>query len=108
MKQSLVLAVLAALPCALSACCSGVEARFFEVRDAANGRTAYTADTALVPLEVFDPKYVDRTGHLVRVDRPTVVRRMSEADWLAATSGAGYGLSYCTQHKACWASVHEK
>ena len=108
MKKLFVLAVLAALPAALTACCSGVEARFWQMRDEASGRTAFTADTALVPLDVFDPKYVDASGREVRLDRPVSVRQMTETEWTAATGGAGYGLSYCTQHKACWASVRPK
>ena len=105
MKKTFTLALLAAVPFALSACCSASEARFWEVRDGASGATAYTVDTARVQLETIPTVYVDGAGRSVLVGRVELVRQMPEADWLAATSGAGYALKYCGVRKACWAAV---
>ncbi|RYD17414.1 MAG: hypothetical protein EOP88_26705 [Verrucomicrobiaceae bacterium] len=108
MSRLLSLAVVAVLPLVFSACCSHAQPRFWKVRDTKNGATAYTVDTAAVPttsLVARDIRYVDTGGKLVEVRNPKMVREMPEAEWKAATSGAGYSLWYCGHRKACWAKA---
>jgi hypothetical protein len=109
MNKLFALAVLA-LPFAFAGChsCEPELARFWEVRDSATGVTAYTVDTAMVTAYSMDAKYVNASGTYVNVDQPTPVRQISQAEWVAATSGAGFGLHYCPMRKQCWASVREK
>lgn len=108
MQKLLAVLVLAASALLPAACCSSSEARFWEVRDTATGRTAFTVDTVGVPFEEISEKFVDASGRAVRVDAPQRVRQMSEAEYSTATSGAGFGVSYCPMRKKCWATAHEK
>lgn len=92
----------------LSACCSDAQPRFWQVRDTADGRTAYTVDTVAVPsssLMPVDIKYVDAAGNCVDVVSPKPVRQMSEQEWRTATSGGRYSLRYCGLRKNCWAKA---
>jgi len=105
MNKLLALVVLA-LPVTLAGCiCDKTEARFWEVKDSKSGVMAFTVDTAKVTAYSIDTKYVDASGQYVTVEAPAPVRQMTEAEWLAATGGASYGLLYCGMRKACWASV---
>jgi hypothetical protein len=108
--KSLSLAALVASAALVSAChsCPPSEARFWEVRDAVSGVTAYTVDTAKVGFETIDTKFVDRNGALVVVDRPASKHEMSESDWVAATHGASWALHWCVRRQACWAAVRER
>ena len=108
MTKLATLALLAALSVSLSACCSSSEARFWQLRDAATGRTAYAVDTAHVQLGRIEDKYVDASGRFVRVDHPEVVRQLSESEYSAATGGAGFGVHYCPSLRGCWAIAHDK
>lgn len=111
MKTSLTVAILATLPFMLAACCSDAQPRFWKVRDAKGGGTAYTVDTAAVPassLTPIDMKYVDATGKYVTLGSPKLVREMSEQEWKTATSGARYSLFYCGHRKACWAKAKDR
>jgi hypothetical protein len=104
-------AILAALPLMLSACCSDAQPRFWNVRDAKGGGTAYTVDTAAVPASTLTPsdmKYVDAAGKYVNVVIPVLVREMPEPEWRVATSGARYSLRYCGIRKACWAKAKDR
>lgn len=101
-------ALLGLAAASLSACCSSSEARFWEVRDVATGRTAYTVDTAGVPFEDIAEHFVDPSGRSVRLDAAQRVRQLSEAEYTTATSGAGYGISYCPERKKCWGMPHAK
>lgn len=111
MKRLLTIAILTALPFMLAACCSDAQPRFWKVRDAKGGATAYTVDTAAVPTHSLMPsdlKYVDAAGKYVAVVSPTLVREMSEQQWQVATSGARYSLRYCGSRKACWAKAKDR
>jgi hypothetical protein len=104
-------AFLTTLPFLLAACCSDTQPRFWKVRDAKGGATAYTVDTAAVPTNSLMPsdlKFVDAAGKYVKVVRPTLVREMSEQEWQVATSGARYSLRYCGIRKACWAKAKDR
>ncbi|MCF7730753.1 MAG: YgdI/YgdR family lipoprotein [Akkermansiaceae bacterium] len=108
MKNLHNLAVLTILSLMLSACCSDAQPRFWQVRDTADGRTAYTVDTVAVPsssLMPVDIKYVDAAGNCVDVVSPKPVRQMSEQEWRTATSGGRYSLRYCGLRKNCWAKA---
>lgn len=108
MSRPLSLAVVAVLPLVFSACCSKAQPRFWKARDVKSGVTAYTVDTLAVPttsLLARDIRYVDAGGKVVEVQNPKMVREMQEAEWKAATSGAGYSLWYCGHRKACWAKA---
>lgn len=108
MKNSLTVSILAILPLILTACCTDAQPRFWKVRDASGGATAYTVDTVAVPttsLLPVDLKYVDAAGKYVAVVSPKRVCEMSEQEWKAATSGARYSLRYCGIRKACWAKA---
>ena len=111
MKMLLTLAFLAAAAVALPACqsCDEGLARFWEVQDGATGRPAYGADTATALLnQRFDSKFVDASGHFVRVTNPTLVRQLTLAEYQTLTGGAGFGVNYCGIMKTCWADVHSK
>lgn len=100
MKKLLVLAVLAAAP-ALAGChsCEG-QARFWSV----NGGAAYTVDTVGAPLgQRVTAEFVNGAGMEVPAPASISVSAISEAQYLAATSGAGYSINYCPQMKTCWA-----
>lgn len=100
MKKLLVLAVLAAAP-ALGGChsCEG-QTRFWSV----NGGQAYTVDTIGAPLgQKVTAEFVNGAGMLVPSPETLSVAQISEAQYLAATSGADYSVSYCPIMKSCWA-----
>lgn len=108
MTRFLFLVTLAVLSLLFSACCSKAQPRFWKVRDVKSGVTAYTVDTLAVPttaLVARDIRYVDAAGKIMEVGSPKMVREMKEAEWKAATSGAGYSLWYCGHRKACWAKA---
>jgi hypothetical protein len=108
MKRLLIPIAASACLLALSSCCSNSKPRFWQVRDGANGATAYTVDTAEVPvgsLGAQDAKYVNASGQYVSVSNPKTVRELTETQWTAATSGARFSLLYCTHCKGCWAKV---
>jgi hypothetical protein len=108
MQPAVIIAMLAILPFLFGGCCSDVQPRFWKVRDAASGGTAYTVDTAAVPatsLLPSDLRYVNAAGQYVTVASPKLVREISEQEWQDATSGAGYRLFYCGRRKACWAKA---
>ena len=92
----------------LTGCCSDAQPRFWKVRDANNGGTAYTVDTVAVAassLLPIDIKYVNSAGEFVDVARPKRMGQLTEQEWKAATSGARYSLLYCGRRKACWAKT---
>jgi hypothetical protein len=108
MIKPLSVAILATLPFLFSACCTHAQPRFWKVRDTAGGGTAYTVDTVAVPASSLVPRdirYVDSTGKYVAVQSPKVVKQLTEQEWKAATSGAGYSLNYCGHRKGCWAKT---
>ena len=110
LSKRLVLAVVGVLAVAVSSCCSDAQLRFWQVRDQAGGATAYTVDTAGVPLariSAKDVRYVDAAGHFLTVSKPKLVRQLTEAEWTKATSGARYSLFYCTRCQGCWAKARQ-
>lgn len=109
--KPLTAAILATLPFMFSACCSNAHPRFWKVRDTKSGATAYTVDTLAVPASSLLPadiRYVDSAGKSVNVQSPKMDREMTEQEWKAATSGAGYSLRYCGHREACWAKAQNR
>jgi hypothetical protein len=100
-RVSFAAALLALVSAPLAGCqsCEG-QARFWSV----NGGSAFTVDTAAVPLTSgkINLEYVDAQGRRVRVD-DAAVSQISEAQYVSGTSGAGYSIAYCGVMKACWA-----
>lgn len=111
MKSLLSAAILTTLPFLFSACCSDAKPRFWKVRDTKGGATAYAVDTVAVPASTLVPrdiKYVDATGKYVDVQKPKMVREITEQEWQQATSGAGYSLFPCSHRNGCWAKTKQR
>lgn len=104
MKKLLVLVVLAALPAALGACqsCEGAQVRFWRVRDA-GGAVGYAVDTPTAPFATIDVPVLDGQGRKAPIEAREMTE-ISESDWRAGTSGAGYRVSYCMKMRTCWAA----
>ena len=100
MKKFLLVALLAAAASPLAGChsCAG-QARFWSV----NNGAAYTVDTTGAPLgQRVVAEFVDAQGRMVEV-RDVAISSITQAQYTAMTSGAGYSLSYCPIMKSCWA-----
>lgn len=109
--KPLTAAILATLPFMFSACCTKAQPRFWKVRDAKGGTTAYTVDTLAVPASSLMPadiRYVDAAGKYVNLQSPKMDREMTEQEWKVATSGAKYSLRYCGHREACWAKTQDR
>lgn len=102
-------AALALLAPALSACCSSEQARFWQVRDADTGVTAYAVDTSEATLgNVPGERFVDAQGRYADVRRIEVVRQLSHAEYASATGGCDYSVRYCPVLKKCWARPYAR